>query len=47
MGHLPKSKQDAKTQNYERKEDCADDFTELPSDLVHPPLAPFIKGDYS
>jgi hypothetical protein len=47
MRHLPKCNQGAKAQNYERKEDGTDDFTKLPSDLVHPSLAAFVKSDHS
>lgn len=47
MAQLPYSKKGAKTQNYERKDDGTDDFTELPSDLFHPPLAAFVESDHS
>ena len=47
MRHLPECKQGAKAQNYERKEDGTDDFTELPSDLFQPSLAPFVESDHS
>jgi hypothetical protein len=47
MGHLPERKQGAEAQNYERKEDGTDDFTELPSDLFHPSLTPFVESDHS
>lgn len=47
MRHLPECKQRTKAQNYERKGDGTDDFTELPSDLFHPSPAPFVESDHS
>jgi hypothetical protein len=47
MRHFPKSNQGAKAQNNELKEDGTDDFPELPSDLFHPSLAPFVESDHS
>ena len=47
MRYLPDSKKGAKTQDYERKEDGTDDLAEIPSDLIHSPLASFVKVDHS
>jgi hypothetical protein len=47
VAHLPYSKKGANTQNYERKDDGTDDFTELPSNLFDAPLAAFVESDHS
>ena len=45
--YLPECEEDAKSQNHQREGKDTDDFTKLPSNLLHPPLAAFVETDHS
>ena len=47
VGNLPECKNNAKSDRYQQKQNCAEDLKRSPSDLLNTPLAASVEGNYA